>query len=59
MERGVSVMRFMESCLIILLVLAICILLFRLADGLTGKAFLNAYRPTAAYAMDARSFDGG
>ncbi len=52
-------MRFIESCLVVLLVLAICILLFRLADGLTGKAFLNAYRPTAAYAMDARSFDGG
>ena len=52
-------MRFMESCLIILLVLAICILLFQIADGLAGKAFLNAYRPVAAYSMDARSFDGG
>ena len=52
-------MRFFESCLIVLFVLVICILIFRLADGIAGKAFLNAYRPTAAYSVDARSFDGG
>lgn len=52
-------MRFIESCLITLLLLAICVLVFRLADGLAGKAFLNAYRPTAVYSVDARSFDGG
>ncbi len=57
--KGRIVMRFFESCLIVLFVLVICILIFRLADGIAGKAFLNAYRPTAAYSVDARSFDGG
>ena len=42
-----------------LIVLALGLLVYRVADGLMGRALLNAARPAAAYSVDARLFDGG
>ena len=52
-------MKLRENFLIALILLALGLLVYRVADGLTGRALLNAARPAAAYAVDARSFDGG
>ena len=52
-------MKLREKFLIALIVLALGLLVYRVADGLMGRALLNAARPAAAYSVDARLVDGG
>ena len=55
----VKAVKLREKFLIALIVLALGLLVYRVADGLMSRALLNAARPAAAYSVDARLFDGG
>ena len=52
-------MKLLEKLLFGLIFLLLFFLIYRVCDGLSGRAFLNELRTAAYYSVDARLFDGG